>query len=91
MRGPFMEEVTAAPLGCLDDFARMFPLHGNGTVDHGAVSHPTLADPCPLRNCHKMFRGAVKWGHTSMGWSFGFKLRLLIHDQGRIMAVRIPR
>lgn len=36
-------------------------------------------------NSNRVFAGAAKRGKTSMGWFYGFKLHLLITDQGRIV------
>lgn len=48
-----------------------------------------FVDSTPLRVCrnkriprHKGFRGTAQRGKTSMGWFYGFKLHLIIDDQG---------
>ena len=38
-------------------------------------------------NRHKVFAGLAARGCTSMGWFFGFKLHLIINDQGELLAV----
>ena len=35
---------------------------------------------------HKVFTGLAARGKTSMGWFYGFKLHLVVNDQGEIMA-----
>src|SRR5690625_2060310 len=40
---------------------------------------------------HKTFRGMAKWGKTSTGWFFGFKLHLVINHQSEIVAFRLTR
>jgi len=34
---------------------------------------------------HKVFAGLAARGHTSTGWFFGFKLHLVVNDQGEIL------
>lgn len=36
-------------------------------------------------HCHKVFAGLATRGHTSTGWFFGFKLHLVVNDQGEIL------
>lgn len=38
---------------------------------------------------HKVFAGLAAWGKTSTGWFFGFKLHLVVNDQGELLAVCI--
>ena len=49
----------------------------------------SFVDSTPLRVCrnkriprHKGFRGTAQRGKTSMGWFYGFKLHLIIDDEG---------
>lgn len=51
-----------------------------------------FVDATPLRVCrnqripqHKVFAGLAKRGKTSMGWFYGFKLHLIVNDQGEIL------
>ena len=48
----------------------------------------TLLAVChPKRSArHKVFAGLAAWGKNSLGWGYGFKLHLLIHDLGEIVA-----
>jgi len=50
-------------------------------------------DATPIPVCHnrrikrhKLFTGLAERGKTSMGWFYGFKLHLVVNDQGQIVA-----
>jgi hypothetical protein len=45
-----------------------------------AVCHPKRSTR------HKVFAGLAAWGKNSLGWTYGFKLHLLINDLGEIVA-----
>lgn len=38
---------------------------------------------------HKVFAGLAERGKTSTGWFFGYKLHLVVNDQGELLAVCI--
>jgi len=38
-------------------------------------------------NQHKVFKGIATRGKGSTGWSFGFKLHLVVNEQGELLAV----
>lgn len=38
---------------------------------------------------HKVFKGLAERGKSSMGWFFGFKLHLIISEQGELLAVSL--
>ena len=38
---------------------------------------------------HKVFKHVARRGKTSMGWFYGFKLHLVVNDQGELLAFRI--
>ena len=38
---------------------------------------------------HKVFAGIAARGKTTMGWFYGFKLHLIVNDQGEILACRL--
>lgn len=38
---------------------------------------------------HQVFDGIAERGHGSMGWFYGFKLHLIINDEGGILAVKV--
>src|SRR6266436_5475647 len=51
----------------------------------------TLLAIChPKRSArHTVFAGIVRWGRSSLGWCYGFKLPLLINDIGELLAYRL--
>jgi len=62
----------------------------------GACSGISFVDSTPLAVCHnrriprhKVFAGLAARGKTSMGWFYGFKLHLVVNDQGEILAVHL--
>ncbi len=59
----------------------------------GTVSGISFIDSTPLPVCHnrriprhKVFDGYAARGQASMGWFFGFKLHLVVNDQGELLA-----
>lgn len=38
---------------------------------------------------HKVFDGLAKRGKNTMGWFFGFKLHLIVNDQGELLAYKL--
>ncbi|WP_108649761.1 IS982 family transposase [Dongshaea marina] len=38
---------------------------------------------------HQVFQGAAKRGKGTMGWFYGFKLHLIINDQGGVISVKL--
>lgn len=58
----------------------------------GDCSGVTFVDSTPLTVCHnarisshRVFDGLAARGKTSVGWFYGFKLHLLVNDQGEIL------
>jgi hypothetical protein len=56
----------------------------------------SFVDSTPLAVCHnrriprhKVFKGLAARGKTSMGWFYGFKLHLVVNDQGEILAFHL--
>ena len=47
------------------------------------VCHPKRA------HAHKVFAGFAHWGKNSVGWFYGFKLHLVINDQGKLLAFQL--
>lgn len=48
-----------------------------------AVCHPNRAKQ------HKVFKEQADWGKSSVKWYFGFKLHLIINDQGDLLAATL--
>lgn len=48
-----------------------------------AVCHPNRAKQ------HKVFKEQADWGKSSVKWYFGFKLHLIINDQGELLAATL--
>nr|WP_263364447.1 transposase [Candidatus Enterovibrio escacola] len=38
---------------------------------------------------HQVFKGTAKRGKGTMGWFYGFKLHLIINDQGGIISIKV--
>ena len=62
----------------------------------GRCTGITFVDSTPLAVCHnkrigrhKVFEGYAARGKCSMGWYFGFKLHLMVNDQGELLAFRV--
>jgi hypothetical protein len=62
----------------------------------GRTAGIAFIDSTPLAVCHnkriarhRVFAGWAKRGKSSMGYFFGFKLHLVINDQGELLAVRL--
>jgi hypothetical protein len=60
----------------------------------GVVTGISFVDSTPLVVCHnrrinrhRVFNGLAARGKTSMGWFYGFKLHLLVNDQGELLAL----
>ena len=58
----------------------------------GRCTGISFVDSTPLAVCrnqrikrHKVFAGLATRGKTSMGWFFGFKLHLVVNDQGELL------
>ena len=62
----------------------------------GCCTGITFVDSTPLAvwhnkriTRHKVFEGYAPRGKCSMGWYFGFKLHLMVNDQGELLAFRV--
>ena len=59
----------------------------------GPCSGIAFVDATAIKVCHnkriarhKVFAGLAQRGKTSMGWFYGFKLHLIVNDQGEVLA-----
>jgi len=62
----------------------------------GAVTGIAFIDSTPLKVCHnrripshKVFQEVARRGKCSIGWFYGFKVHLIVNDQGELLAVNI--
>lgn len=62
----------------------------------GQCTGISFIDSTPLRVCHnrrinrhRVFDGFAARGKTSMGWFFGFKLHLVVNEQGELLAMNL--
>ena len=82
----FMESVPSAlPALCVY-------LHGR----FGTTTGVAFVDSTPLPVCHnkrigrnRVFADVAKRGKSSMGWFDGFKLHLIVNDQGELLAIQL--
>ena len=65
-------------------------------VRFGQGTGVAFIDSTPLAVCHnrrigrhRVFAGIATRGKSSMGWFYGFKLHLLVNDQGDLLAVQL--
>jgi len=61
----------------------------------GKCSGISFVDSTPIAVCHnrrihshKVFRQTARRGKNSMGWFYGFKVHLVVNDQGELLAFR---
>lgn len=73
-----------------------FPMFCFVQEHQGIASGLLFVDSSVLTTCHvrrasshKTFKGMAKWGKTSTGWFFGFKLHLVINHQAEIVAFKL--
>ena len=74
----------------------ILPLCGYLYSLFGACSGVSFVDSTPLAVCHnrriqqhQVFEGIAARGKTSMGWFYGFKLHLVVNDQGELLACQL--
>jgi hypothetical protein len=71
----------------------VLPLAGYLYSLFGSCSGVSFVDSTPLAVCHnrriqqhRVFEGVAARGKASMGWFYGFKLHLVVNDQGELLA-----
>jgi Transposase DDE domain len=74
----------------------LVPLCGYLHTRKGRCTGITFVDSTSLAVCHnrrisrhKVFAGYATRGKSSMGWFFGFKLHLMVNDEGELLACRV--
>jgi hypothetical protein len=74
----------------------LVPLGGYLHTRRGRCTGITFVDSTSLAVCHnrrirrpKVFAGSATRGKSSMGWFFGFKLHLMVNDEGELVACRV--
>lgn len=62
----------------------------------GTCSGVSFVDATSIKVCHnkritrhKVFAGLAERGKTTMGWFYGFKLHLIVNDQGELLACQL--
>lgn len=62
----------------------------------GEITGISFIDATPIEVCHpfrskahRVFEGVVGWAKNAMGWHYGFKLHLIINDQGELLAFKL--
>jgi hypothetical protein len=88
-------------LVCYSRFVQMtsevfFPMFCFAQEHQGATEGIHFLDSTVLTVCHikrssshKVFKDKAKWGKTTVGWFFGFKLHLVINHRAEIIAFRL--
>ncbi len=74
----------------------MLPLCAFLTHRYGKPTGIAFVDSTKIAVCHniriprnKVFSGLAQRGKGTMGWFYGFKLHLLVNDQGEVLSVKI--
>jgi Transposase DDE domain len=49
----------------------------------------TVLTSCHVKRASSVFKGMAKWGKTTVGWFFGFKLHVVINHHAEIVAFRL--
>ena len=65
--------------------ARQWRVSGISFID----STPIIVCHAKRAHSHKLFEEEAKWGKNSVGWFYGFKLHLIINDEGELLAVKL--
>ena len=73
-----------------------FPLSAYLNTRFGTCSGISFIDSLPISVCHnrridsnRVFEGMAQRGKTSVGWFYGFKLHLVVNDEGELLGVWI--
>lgn len=95
-------EQLATEFPCLVSYSRfvelmpsvLLPLCAYLHHRYGSCTGIAFADSSAIAVCHnlrisrhKVFKGLAARGKTTMGWFYGFKLHLIVNEQGKLLAV----
>src|SRR5436305_5996346 len=74
----------------------LLPLCAYWQTRKGQPTGIQFIDSLPIRVCHnrrisshQVFAGLAQRGKGSMGWFYGFKLHLVIHEQGEVLGLTL--
>ena len=74
----------------------LIPLCCYLNLKKGKITGISFVDSTSVKVCdnrrihsHKVFKQYAKRGKNSMGWFYGFKLHLIINDQGELLAFKL--
>ena len=74
----------------------LLPLYTYLQTRRGSCTGIQFIDSLPIRVCHnrrihshKVFAGLAQRGKSSMGWFYGFKLHLVINEQGEVLGLTL--
>jgi hypothetical protein len=74
----------------------LLPLCADVPTRKGSVTGLPFIDSLPIRLCHhrrihshQVFAGLAQRGKSSRGWFYGFKLHLVIHEQGELLGLTL--
>ena len=74
----------------------VIPLCAYLNTRKGKATGIAFVDSTPLIVCHnrrihshRVFKNIAKRGKNSVGWFFGFKLHLIVNDQGELLAFKL--
>src|SRR3954447_24370155 len=74
----------------------LLPLGGYLQTRQGQPTGIQFIGSLPIRVCHnrrrhshKVFAGLAQRGKSSMGWFYGFKLHLVINEQGEVLGLTL--
>ncbi len=74
----------------------LIPLCCYLNLKKGKATGISFVDSTPIKVCnnrrihsHKVFKKLAERGKNSMGWFYGFKLHIIINDQGELLAFKL--
>jgi|SRR6185503_7772480 len=93
---PFFPQLVGYPRFVQMISEVFFPIFCFVKEHQGELTGTYFIDSTVLTTCHvkrasshKVFKGVAKWGKTTVGWFFGFKLHLVINHHAEIVAFRL--